>query len=262
MRLDGDGIAPADGEVNHGRDVVVARVDGSGHGERARDGERLVLEPVSALHALEAGHGDFVDVGGEVRVERAREGERLLARVGHLEGRLELTVAQRNGLGHLEVFVPHGLGVVGREEGHLDGRVGSFRLLGQFPVDVSREAVNLDVAWAELRPAVRESAGDGLGLVEHGIGPDVEHLAAVGLGEGGDDAAEEVGGRGAAVRGGEFHRGEVAGALDLGDGGGRGDAERGPGAARGGGPGATGGDALRGGDEGGGDGGHRVFGCG
>mmetsp|Transcript_13110 Transcript_13110/g.31599 ORF Transcript_13110/g.31599 Transcript_13110/m.31599 type:complete len:327 (-) Transcript_13110:47-1027(-) len=253
---DGHRLAPAHGQGEGGRHVVVHAVHGARDLDVAAHRALHVGQAVQALAARHAAHGHGVDVCGEVGVERRRERERLRAQVRHLHGGVELAVAQGDGLGHHELLVPHGLGVLGGLQGHLHGGGGALGGLGQLPVHVAREAVHLDVAGPELRPAVGEPAGDGLGLVELGVGAHVQHVVAVGAREGGDDAAEQVRGGGAAIRGGELHRGEAARARHLLDGpGGSHGAHGGGGAARGGG-GAALLHAQGGRHEGGGAGGH------
>lgn len=105
------------------------------------------------------------------------EVEALLALVFHQHLRVELIGLQRHREGALEVLVPHISGVVGGRQLELEHGVGHA---DDIPGQVAGEPVLLDGAGSELRPAVRQTARNGLGPVEGGVGPDGDELGAVG----------------------------------------------------------------------------------
>ena len=133
----------------------------------------------------------------DVRVHSRGEvdGRLRVRRVTHAELNLELVPPQRHLVRRLEPDVPHLPRVVVVLELEHHGR---FRVIGvgigargaHHPVHVPGKAVLLHRAGAELGEAEGDAAGDGLGLVPHGVGADEEDLVAARLAPGNGQSRE------------------------------------------------------------------------
>ena len=191
---------------------------------RPRPGQQQQYQPhlvevAEALEALDRRLGDVGDL--KVGVQRGGEVKRLVPGVHHAHVRAQRLAVQRHREGDLEGVREHGAGVVivGEDDGHLGVAVVGLRVGrggGHGPVEVARKAVLLHSAGAKLGEAVRHAAGDGLGLVEDGVGADEEHLVPARLLPARHRAAKEhdLSARAARVR--EHHRRQPAAAgLDL-----------------------------------------------
>mmetsp|Transcript_7564 Transcript_7564/g.30356 ORF Transcript_7564/g.30356 Transcript_7564/m.30356 type:complete len:252 (+) Transcript_7564:1093-1848(+) len=182
--------ALARGERKRLRNAVVHAVDRSLEFDVTRDGGFLLRESIERLAAVQPADGGGVDVGAQVRVERTSEIERFLALVLNHELRFERAALERDGFRHLEILIPHRLGVIIWREFHRHRRFVAIRRAHERPVDVARESVHLNRPRAELRPAVRQTTRNRLTLVKLRIRAHVQHVVtALGL-ETRHDAAE------------------------------------------------------------------------
>mmetsp|Transcript_122596 Transcript_122596/g.261631 ORF Transcript_122596/g.261631 Transcript_122596/m.261631 type:complete len:328 (+) Transcript_122596:34-1017(+) len=118
-----------------------------------------------------AGDTASVDVGDAVvAVERCGEAEIRSRCILNLQSRGELSLLELHSILGPESVRPHRARELAVRELH-DASAGLGGLFEQLPLEVTREAVLLDLPRAELRKAKWEAAADRLRAVKLGIGP-------------------------------------------------------------------------------------------